>query len=247
VTRPETIENRRDLLYAHFPWVYDEFSSYPYNPDPIDVVVDEFSLVDKVVLDIGSGTGRSTLKLARRARQVIGAEPAPAMSAVAEQRLATEGVTNVTLLRPTKERIPLADASVDAVVSMTAGLDVGEALRVVRPGGIVASVDVAPGHYGGDLDAVIGEPTPELELGSRQLTEEFGFSVKDFDSVQEYGSSDNIVRTYGFIFGRRAIAHLLRTGRTSVVWRWRLHYRRREPLGTQTPSAGSQDATTQTA
>lgn len=247
MARPQTIENRWNLLYTRFPEVYDEFSSFPYDPDPIDVVVHEFSLADKVVLDVGSGTGRSTMKLARRAKRVIGVEPEPAMSAVAERRLAREGVTNVRLLRATKERIPLADASVDAVVSMTAGLDVAEAVRVVRPGGVVASVDIAPGHYGGDLDAVIGEPTPELELGSRRLTEEFGFSVKDFDSVQEYGSTDNIVRTYGFIFGRRAIAHLLRTGRTSVVWRWRLHYRRREPPGIQTPAAGSHLPTTRTA
>jgi ubiquinone/menaquinone biosynthesis C-methylase UbiE len=245
--RPQTIENRWDLLYAQFPNVYDEFSSFPYHPDPVYVVVHEFSLAGKVVLDIGSGTGRSTLKLARHARQVIGVEPEPAMSAVAEQRLTTEGVTNVRLLRATKEQIPLPDASVDAVVSMTAGLDVAEAVRVVRPGGVVASVDVAPGHYGGDLDAVIAEPTPELELESRRLIEEFGFSVKEFDSVQEYGSTDNIVRTYGFIFGRRAIAHLQRTGRTSIIWRWRIHYRRREPLRTHLPCARSHLPTTRTA
>jgi hypothetical protein len=31
--RPETIENRWDILYEKYPEVYDEFASVPYKPD----------------------------------------------------------------------------------------------------------------------------------------------------------------------------------------------------------------------
>ena len=31
--RPESIENRWDILYREYPEVYDEFASVPYEPD----------------------------------------------------------------------------------------------------------------------------------------------------------------------------------------------------------------------
>jgi hypothetical protein len=57
------------------------------------------------------------------------------------------------------------------------------------------------------------------------LTEELGCSWFDVDSVQRYGSVDNLAETYGFIFGRRAIQHVLRTEQTSIRWRFRVHHR----------------------
>jgi hypothetical protein len=77
----------------------------------------------------------------------------------------------------------------------------------------------------GELNQIISNPTPELTAGNRRLVEELGFSRLEFDSIQEYGSTENIVRTYGFIFGRNAIDHLKRSGKTSIRWRFYLHYR----------------------
>jgi hypothetical protein len=111
------------------------------------------------------------------------------------------------------------------VTAYTAPLDPAEALRVVKPGGTVVSVEIAPGWYGGELNAVIGKATPELEVLSRNLVAGWGFSFFNFDSVQEFGSTANIVATYGFIFGRAAIDHLMRTGQTSIRGRMRVHYR----------------------
>lgn len=223
-----TIENRWDVLFRDHPEVYDEFSAFPYDPDPIDVLAERFDLTDSVVADVGSGTGRSSFKLARHARRVVGIEPEPAMMAIAQRRLAREPRATLEFLPGTREAIPLPDASVDAVVAVTAGLDVPEALRVVSRGGLLASIDIPPGHYGGELVDVIGEETPELEAGERFLTREAGFQYFDFESVQEYGTSHDLLRTYGFIFGRRAIDHLRRTRQTSIRWTFRIYHRRRE-------------------
>lgn len=99
-----------------------------------------------------------------------------------------------------------------------------ELLRVLRPGGVIVVFDVAPNWYGGELDSVIGEQT-ELEDFSRHLVDDLGFSYEDFENIQEYGTTENILRTYGFIHGRKAIEHLKRTGQTSIRWSWRIHYR----------------------
>jgi SAM-dependent methyltransferase len=227
MTRPRTLENRWDILYREYPEVYEEFGSFPYEPDPIDVLIDRLEPRDlDTVVDLGSGTGRSTLRIARRARRVIGIEPEVAMRRVAERLAHERGVTNVSYVAATKEHVPLPDSSADAVVAIFGGMDVPEAMRVVRPGGLLASVDVAPEHYGGDLGGIIGEATPELERVSRAFVEEHGFAFHDFESLQDFGSTDAIVRTYGFIFGTRAIEHLLATEQTTIRWRFRLHHRR---------------------
>lgn len=222
---PKTIDNAWDVLYRDYPEVYDAFSSFPYEPPWIDVVERVFPLAGKVVADIGSGTGKSSFELAEHAARVVGVEPEAAMRAVAEEALSERQLTNVTFTVGSAGTIPLADESVDVVTAVTARIDVAEALRVLKPGGLVLCLDIAPDWYGGELNEVINEPTPDITERSRELREEWGFSYLDFDSVQEYGSMTNIVGTYGFIFGQKAIDHLERTGQSAIRWRFRIHHR----------------------
>jgi ubiquinone/menaquinone biosynthesis C-methylase UbiE len=222
---PETIDNAWDILYRDYPDVYDAFASFPYHPGVLQTIREHFDLADKTILDVGAGGGQTTLPLARYAARVIGVEPEAAMRAVAERAAREQGVENVTFLAATADAIPLPDGVVDVVMAITAPLVVDEALRVVRRPGLLLQVGIAPGWYGGELDAVIQDPAPGLEATSQELTQRHGFAVLDFDSVQEYGTQHNILRTYGFIFGPRAIAHLKQTGQTSIRWRFRIHYR----------------------
>lgn len=50
------------------------------------------------VLDIGAGTGRWAIYLARRAHKVTAVEPSPAMLAVLKENLAAEGINNVEVI-----------------------------------------------------------------------------------------------------------------------------------------------------
>jgi ubiquinone/menaquinone biosynthesis C-methylase UbiE len=223
---PATIDNDWARLYREFPEIYDEFTSYPYQPGLLQQVRERFDLAGKTVLDVGAGGGQSAIPLARSAGQVIGVEPEAAMRSVATRMAAEQGVQNVTFLEGHAGALPLDAGAVDVVVAITAPLDVAEALRVVRSPGLVLHVDVTPGWYGGELSAIIQQPTPELDAISARLTGHYGFAFEDVESVQEYGTSENILRTYGFIFGPRAIAHLQESGETAIRWRFRIHYRR---------------------
>jgi hypothetical protein len=40
---------------------------------------------------------------------------------------------------------------------------------------------------------------------------------------QEYGTIENIVNIYGFIFGRKAIEHIKRENKTAVRWKYRVY------------------------
>ena len=79
MSRPESIENRWDILYRDYPDVYEAFSNTPYQPTVYEQLTGIIDLHDKYIADVGAGTGSSSLSLARSARQVIGIERESAM------------------------------------------------------------------------------------------------------------------------------------------------------------------------
>ena len=98
------------------------------------------------VLDAACGTGRWAAYLAGRGHVVTGVDQSPAMLDLARAKL-----PDARFLDGDLTRLPLADASVDAVVCALALVHVadlttaiGELARVVRPGGRVVISDVHP-------------------------------------------------------------------------------------------------------
>ena len=96
------------------------------------------------VVDVGSGTGLLALSAARRARHVWAIDISPAMTRRLAAKADRAGLSNVEPITASAHRLPLADASADAVISnycyhhlsdadKLAAL--GEARRVLRPGG----------------------------------------------------------------------------------------------------------------
>lgn len=63
--------------------------------DPFLLRVLQSVTPETTVLDVGAGTGRHTLALARRVRQVVAVEPSPAMRGLLEQDAAASGLQNV--------------------------------------------------------------------------------------------------------------------------------------------------------
>jgi demethylmenaquinone methyltransferase / 2-methoxy-6-polyprenyl-1,4-benzoquinol methylase len=104
----------------------------------------------RVVLDVAAGTGGVSLQLARRTgARVIGLDLTRPMLAQAALNVRAAGAADVvTLVNAGAERLPFADASVDAL-SFTYLLRyvsdpqavLAELARVVRPGGVVASLE----------------------------------------------------------------------------------------------------------
>lgn len=224
-TYPETIEHRWDILYQDYPEVYDRFASFPYSPRPVEVLVHRFDLAGKVVVDNGAGTGKSAIAMSTYAREIIGVEPEASMRELGAQIVTSLGIKNVRFVEGSGQTIPLPDSSADVYTSFTAGLQsISEVKRILRRPGLIVTIDVAPDKYGGDLDEELNHHDPELQTYSDFLVKENGFSYEDFESVQEYGTVENIVETYGFIFGHNAIERLKATGRTFIKWTFRMHY-----------------------
>lgn len=229
----ETIENRWDLLYRDYPEIYEEFASVPYEPEVVTLLGTEFGLHGLEIADIGCGTAKSTIQLARFASKVIGIEPETAMLDLGRQLVQEKQLENVELLQGNAEKLPLPNKSVDAAVCVTTVFNppeevlqpfLEEAHRVVRVGGKVVLINIAPGWYGGDLHDVI-EDDAECDRVLDRMLSDAGFDYRDIDTTQDYGTVDKMVRTYGFIFGRAAIEYIKHNRKTKVLWRNRVRYK----------------------
>ena len=106
----------------------------------------------ETVLDLGSGAGADVLISARRvgpAGRVVGLDMTDEMLQLARANAVRAGVANAEFVKGHIENIPLADASVDVVISncvINLSSDksavLAEVARVLRPGGRFAVSDV---------------------------------------------------------------------------------------------------------
>jgi len=132
----------------------------------------------ETVLDLGSGGGIDVLLSAKRVGptgKAYGLDMTDEMLALARENQRKAGVTNVEFLKGEIENIPLPDASVDVIISncvINLSADkrrvLGEAFRVLRPGGRFAVSDVVvrgqlPSEVRRSIEAWVGCVAGALE------------------------------------------------------------------------------------
>ncbi len=178
----------------------------------------------EVVLDLGSGAGLDCFLAAQRVApdgRAIGLDMTDEMLALAEQNKARLGLANVEFRKGLIEAIPLADGTVDAVISncvinLSPEKDAvfAEAFRVLRPGGrlqvsdIVILRDLSPSERA-DLDLWTGCIAGALERGdyARRLAlagfEEISIDVQERSDGSDGAWQSALITAYKPGGGRR--------------------------------------------
>jgi ubiquinone/menaquinone biosynthesis C-methylase UbiE len=182
----------------------------------------------ETVVDLGSGSGMDAFLAARRVGgegRVIGIDMTDAQLSKAAALATRDGLGNVELRKAYIERLPVDDASVDAVISngvINLAPDkrpvFAEAARVLRPGGRLAIADIVttthlPEHVTCDASlwaACIGGAMQGDDY--RSTIEAAGFTVEVVRENEAYRfvseRADNATRKYGV----KSISLLARRG-----------------------------------
>jgi ubiquinone/menaquinone biosynthesis C-methylase UbiE len=132
---------------------WDRRRALPIDPEPIERRLLE-SLVPhapKILVDIGTGTGRMLELLGPHVGQAIGIDASRAMLDVARAKLEAAGLRQCRLRQGDMARLPLADESADLATlhqvlhfAERPAPVIAEAARILKPGGRLAVVDLAP-------------------------------------------------------------------------------------------------------
>jgi SAM-dependent methyltransferase len=136
-----------ELLYRLEPELYDRLASVErLHPDVLDWLPHG---VDRII-EIGAGSGRLTLELLERGREVVAVEPAMPLRQILRRKLTTaDHGHRARVIHGFFDELPLPDGFADLVIACSAftpssghGGEAGlsEMERVCRPGGCVAII-----------------------------------------------------------------------------------------------------------
>ena len=106
-------------------------------------------LEDRVVADVGAGTGQVTFAVAPIAETVFAVEPVTALRAYVRDKAARGGLENVFVMDGLLSAVPLPAGTVDVLLTQRAigwdlASEIAEVERVVRPGGVALHLTGMP-------------------------------------------------------------------------------------------------------
>ena len=200
-----------------------------------------FDLSDRVVLDIGAGTGRSAVGAAEKAKRVFALELYQSVVMFGNNRLRQTRTTNVHYVNGDREHLPFPPNSVDVVINAWAELNPLEACRVLKPNGWLIQMGAIPNGMSGELTSLVAPDFPWLppdcapaevfDPGCPDTTSTADSSIwngipltgpidiRQFTYVADYGDYAEAAAITGRLLGPKAKQYFLSRKQSTFSWR----------------------------
>jgi len=157
------LQAKETFMVYLYPEVMESQCAYirDWTSDKLLSIVD---FTDKVVLDIGSGTGRLAFAAALKARKVYASDPVDCLREFMKDKIKKQGIKNMVVLDGVVEGLPFEDNTFDIVMAACVfgddyDAEYAEMARLVKSGGYV--IDCS-----GEEDGKQDEPNADmLRLG----------------------------------------------------------------------------------
>lgn len=119
-----------------------------------------FDLSGRKVIDIGAGTGHSSLEAAQKARNVFAVDRYTSVVTFGKNLATRNKATNVHYLIGDRDHLPFPQNNFDAALSSWAELNLKEAYRVLKPDGYLIQLGSTPDALCGELTALLAPDYP---------------------------------------------------------------------------------------
>jgi len=163
------------------------------------------AVADQVVLDVGCGIGEFTLRIAERAREVVGVDFSEEANHRAETNLSRKRIRNCRFKQADANELPFPDAAFDVVVSrrgpVTSSMQsLLEAFRVLREGGILMEITIGEKDKN-NLLRIFGRgqmygTTERVVVTKGRMLEDAGFlivEIKDYLGTEIFRTLDDLI------------------------------------------------------
>ena len=179
----------------------------------VDLLTRWSGVAEPDVVDLGAGTGLSTVVWSGRAQYVLAVEPSADMRAIAKQRLAElPDKDNFKAIDATAEATGLPDGCVDLVTASQAlhwfdpDKVLPEVVRLLRPGGVFAAYDV---DWPPAIDARVDAAYDAVDRHIRELLAD---RADETPRWRKSGHLGRIVDSGLFSYAREICLHAKETG-----------------------------------
>lgn len=244
-----------DWLSARYPDMYHRFALSTEG-----LIAELHRLTDLsglVVVDVGAGTGRSALGVAKRARCVLAVDRYRSVVDFGRRLTTQSRATNVEYALADQAAIPMNDNEADVVMTAWAGIDLAEAYRVLKPDGWLIQMGAHPQAMAGELSSILGigdapprwfDPNhPPHEETVQQtnwptLPLSTPLFIHEFTYVTDYGTVPECAAILGRIFGPTASTYIVQRNQSTMSWRLRI-YRCRVQKSTESPAESPANVT----
>ena len=195
--------------------IYAEFCKYEDEEDRVlKKLLENFSFKDKIVLEVGCGTGKYTQKLAPVSKKYFALDLSKQLIEIAKRDC--ESINNIEFINCSAEKIPLEDESVDVVfaswvVSATGSKKIRDGvvkdiLRVLKKGGHIWLFE---NYWEGEFTDLRGLSGKPEKIVTYNLLKEHPFEIFEIvDTNFCFSSLKEAKRMFGFIIGKPALNYL---------------------------------------